>query len=1728
MLKFQKNLLKRWISNLIRIIFDTNRDGNYNDIIHTFCILIYFSQILSYIFEIYQYNYQDEKIRFLSRVFYFSNFAKILFYIDNKILLFSSFSLILALMVCFVIYLFFFTSQSPQFISSFYDFFFKIYYWTLVVPYLEIFSEIFSCETSHFRVTCNGSTGIILLFFSFMGIFLTIGLGCIYLWVCRDYTFLEKNELRFKPGFASFFCFFSRVGLALFTSFMGDNFNIIFYLLFFAFAFMNIFDYFSHFAIKPPRNSQIFISCLLAYLLGVFILSIFQKTSFLTEDDAFVLCLILSVPASRIGVKFFDLIYYKILCDNHREDYFFVFGFEEMLRLHLDYNNDKVYNKLLVSGMILSHAKKCTKSTCKFRKGKMMNFWKANQIDQSYDIRKFIMEKLYHQIENLRKKSIFHEELIFKYITFLMNFNDNFANTYYKLKKINFIYANKSFFASLFFKFFLRKLHNKIRGLENEQNLTHVSDTSKYLNTSTFLKLNTRKTNFEAKMRFLLKSRINFWEKYKEGFTSYEEITFKLNKEVSKVFSFNNIIHQKNKNENYEETLLMMKFSSICSCVLMNHMYQAIHLEEQLDKIKQRNLRTLKSGQNLSILDDNLIVCEASFLKAEGILLNSCKNEHVAAFFGYDLQELRLVKTVEQLMPAEIAKYHQSFINYSFSKKQKHTIIGRAIFTFAENKNKFLFPVKTHLGYSLQYQNDFVIHAAVIKQNEVSEAVLINRKGKVLGGTQEFFNIFKRIYPNIPHEKFNELIIFVLMPKLQKMFQEKEKWNDGISLRNREAELYFPENLEEILEAFRFKNQEMVLEEDQQNSYGKISFAQSTATIKSIKSPDVKSVASRAQLKKFLSKFTKEHEGSALNLNQQAFGEFLTERDENACLLLMKDLISKNNLKKTTIYFDLHFMAYQYGKEPEDYLASCWLQVSSKEKIKLEKTQEMNDDKKETDIFESLDGSTKLRNITENNIQESGQINPKKESEANLMENIEGSDSSHLESKIPYTNVLCFDKDQTPIAIDEIKVQNTELKKKGNPEPIITLIKKPTKNEETTLMMGVKQENEPKIELSNTTDREERKVNRRDEKDIRSGSSSVSTLKKSNTIFETIKKIQTSFPNSLICLVIFIFFEIFFIIIFGVTIYSISTGYITKYYEPLQITSMNQCRTNIGIDLSALVFGEFEYYMYNFSKISVFQHNELMRITNLTYFNARQMFYEDRNRKYDFPFGYFLQRLYIPYVDYRNPSKVTKVLLPDMTDKFLEMLHTFIDRGIYDLDIFKNFIRNFPYYALATRSLRENIQAEFVSSNLDVTQKVLSVLIIFMSIIGMIKFLELFVFYVYYSKIQKLLKIFIRVNQRDVDIEMMFLRDTLNIFTDKHQSYFKFNYAELRTDKKYDVTEENLLLANKNSLLPNQKKSKQKQSFPQMRNKSRFKAIFFLLVTLVIESSYLVGTYYFWTNTNANILKLIGINNTFNDLFTFTTTDLCNQCFLVREKIIRDTAYEASKETNQIHTTRLTYFSVRYLDRLNFLKSFITKLPSFAVTAQQVISNKTYDNLLNGDLCSVLKERNRITDEQISFCKNMFNGALNKGIFSAMNELTFYLSNQKNNCALINESNATAVNKQKASIFASLKDSLHTDVIITDFYLSECVFMIYIFLSDYHSGVLYEQINNMKVFLWSFCVVDALVMAIISYIAWKFLYHVYRYVAWSMAIIPFGKISNDEQTIFLLKNFWNNRNKIQI
>lgn len=581
----------------------------------------------------------------------------------------------------------------------------------------------------------------------------------------------------------------------------------------------------------------------------------------------------------------------------------------------------------------------------------------------------------------------------------------------------------------------------------------------------------------------------------------------------------------------------------------------------------------------------------------------------------------------------------------------------------------------------------------------------------------------------------------------------------------------------------------------------------------------------------------------------------------------------------------------------------------------------------------------------------------------------------------------------------------------------------------------------------------------------------------------------------------------------------------------MQDISINQCRTNIGIDLAGLIFTEYEFAVNNYSTFTDFQKSEISRIFNISFSNAKNLFYEDRNTEYPFSFGNYLQTLFTTYVDPREPSDFQNILLSDVNDFFLQNMNTIL-KSQSNLenyrDVLKNIFRNFPYYASTTKKLRDQIQSEFISS-IDITSNnVVLLMSLMMSIISVIKLFEYFIFSIYYIRITKLVNIFLRISAKEAINEYILTKEVLSILENPSVSYMHVYFPEKCLNKKEtqfeDAELQNLSVKKKKAALEKHSKKRKNISLFNLRNLSKTRVYFFIVFTFVIGIGYFFGNYYFWTLSANNVSNLLKINTMFNNLYIFSTTALNYQRFLVREKFIEDSEYSNNSEYYQNHDNRLDYFSTSFIDRINQLNTFTSELPLYALPAQAIISDPLFDDLVSGDSCMTLLGFKIISDDsQLALCQRVFNGAFQNGILTLLNEFTNNLTMNEFSI-VIDKNDAVALSKEKNRIIEFLKGESHVNVVIGDYYLGEVLYIFYNFLKNYYSDILKTQILNLQTFVWITCIVFSFLIAMIALLTWRYLTRVYTHLSWCMGLIPYEKLSNDEQTTFLIKQYWKEHN----
>lgn len=1700
-------------------------------------------QNFSYIYR-FQVNFDqnDHKLDFLAGTIYYSLFTNLLVYIKSFYLTITLYIISFITLIFFLFYVIFlsffdkmirksnFAVKIIGFFNLLYTKAIKVYYWFFLLPCIELFNNVLYCEIKGSFFTCEEkeSFGLVFMIISLFGILGNILLGLAYLWIHQNYSFLNMREIAFEMTFNNILTFFMKVTLPLLFPMLVNNYQIVYYLIIAGIFTFSIIEYYQKFPVRNPKLNRLYLILLLVFLGLVFLMLLLRFTNILNGESGFIIICFITVFLAKLGENLFSSRYLSLISNNYSSRSFSDYVLEEFI-LGFERSKISLYNRFFLIGMLKLHAKRCKAPQCKLNKKHMEKFEKLNIEQQERRITLYLLQSLRIELENAKKDNDQKrlERFVFKYITYLLDSGINASKTLYEIQRILQSFSRPSLFSSILLKLLIKKANQRMKEHEFERKLIlRKFETDKSLDTACFFALNKQKISLEKHMKALLKMKIAFWERYNEGFNSYEDVIKEIYQFMKQVSNYKKRL---DKSILISDNIIILKFQSIFSCIILNHIHDANKFEDELENIKKRYIRISKETLSpLSFLQDNMTTCEASFLNKNGLILEKSKTEKFASFFGYKHLEIKLLNSINQLMPELIAQNHQSFFEWGLSKSRKEKIHEKnEIFSFAINKKNFIFPVKIFLGNSLQYQNDFVVHAALLKMNlNDQKCFIFEITGLIMGTTEQLFEVLLEEYGgNIPLNTLNLMNLYCLIPKIKDIINSNKTLEQGgeVSLRNINALWLFPSNLLEIMEVIKFKK-----EAYKGNSKYIDSFASSVRTLKSAKSSASKTINkisnSRSNINfaskfnSFFSKFIKTNTSNNLTTKKEFIIKQLELEGDIYNETLINGLIEHKNMKKRRLNFDLSFNYYKYGKTPSESLHVCYMKINSLGSIEIEESESIVIIDKEIELIASERDKLDNSNITSIK----GIEMP--------LENNAKFDFDFQREEIPSMNSdnkgLCEEEGKE---IEDIKIKQTKIDLTNN-TPNKTYNLKITKSydinnskKQSLNSYGSYEDEIKRMHNLNggTSAKDNMLLNLAD---TSQKPSSVSTLKKSFTIFNTIGMIKEKFPRSIYLLMVSLLIQIIFIIAYCLIIFFFATDYVSNSYIPLQSASINKCRTNIGLGLATLVLIEYEYSLNGLSIPSDFYNKELNHILNISYYNSKDLFYKDRVIDLTFDYISNIQTLYVSYVDYRNPNITTQILMPDLTDLFFQVINTFlsVDSINQVKDYMKIFSRNFQYYLNGAMTVRALIQDEFSKSIDVVTNNIVLVMSLMIGFVTVIKLLEYFLFYSYQVKITKLVNIFMRISLKDAINEHNLNKEVLAILQDPSHSFLHFYYPDVCLNKK-DFTKNNEeLLQDLSQRQIKQaakakeayKKEKKKVSLYNLRNLTKTKVYIFLFLTLSMAIGYFFSNYSFWTITASNVANLLEINILFNNLYTYSTTSLTYQSLLIREKIFTDIEYEANSDLMQKHQYRLNLFYNSLTDRIRFLNEITVLLPRYALNAQNFLKDPYFNNILKGDSCITLRKFKIIEkDEQFSFCQMVFNKAFYNGILSIMNEFTNRMTQNPFNNADESESELILLKEY-------ISYNGHIDIIIGDYYLSELLFIFYDYLTDYYSFLLEQQLFSLKTIIWTTCIIFALLLFIIAYFSYRYLISLYLHVSWALALIPYEKLANDEQIIFLIKQFW--------
>jgi len=239
----------------------------------------------------------------------------------------------------------------------------------------------------------------------------------------------------------------------------------------------------------------------------------------------------------------------------------------------------------------------------------------------------------------------------------------------------------------------------------------------KEIDLQSFFDILKEKDQMKTQLINIFNIKIEFWEQYQSGLTSYSQIIKSINKLMSPVREYQHLINLKIKlYKNSQKRIFALKFKIMFTCFILNTVNECIKVEDELEKLKRKELTLEKNIINCnSFFYGNVVTVQASFLKSNGTILESSKNIKLAKFFNYSSEEIKSIKNIESLMPDIIAENHKKFIKYfmnrSRSKKDKEHVF---VPTFAMNKSGFIFPIKLYIGLNFDLKYNVVMHAAML------------------------------------------------------------------------------------------------------------------------------------------------------------------------------------------------------------------------------------------------------------------------------------------------------------------------------------------------------------------------------------------------------------------------------------------------------------------------------------------------------------------------------------------------------------------------------------------------------------------------------------------------------------------------------------------------------------------------------------------------------------------------------------------------------------------------------------------------------------------------------------------------------------------------------------------------------------------------------------------------------------------------------------------------------
>ena len=186
------------------------------------------------------------------------------------------------------------------------------------------------------------------------------------------------------------------------------------------------------------------------------------------------------------------------------------------------------------------------------------------------------------------------------------------------------------------------------------------------------------------------------------------------------------------------------------------------------------------------------------------------------------------------------------------------------------------------------------------------------------------------------------------------------------------------------------------------------------------------------------------------------------------------------------------------------------------------------------------------------------------------------------------------------------------------------------------------------------------------------------------------------------------------------------------------------------------------------------------------------------------------------------------------------------------------------------------------------------------------------------------------------------------------------------------------------------------------------------------------------------------------------------------------------------------------------------------IQAKGTIEDQNFIDLLDRNICQVLLNLNKIQESELNVCNNIWDGAFQKGILIAASQ---YLK-QINEIAFLRNSSYPNITQ---NIFSYVQDTKHQEFLLGEYIFSETLLLFYAYINEFYNPIIEQQRFNIQV---GILVSMILLGAFIIFLAGGAVIYMrvyYKYLALSLYVIPFEKITEEEGTIQIIEKFTKNK-----